>query len=140
MYKNNFVVSPYGMRSTASGAPTGFKVGTPLVIDGAGLHQTLYLRVDKASSFPKYSDRGPNLIVNIWSAMGQVDGYGAPAILATSISIDFGLVPSTARPYTYDITQYALGRLTVRADLQAGANPATARATYAVVVVGKGYS
>jgi hypothetical protein len=136
MYRNIFEVVPYGMRSTSS----GLKVGTPGVVADAGEHNQVLLYIGKASAFPSYTNRGPSLNVIVWAPIAKVLTYtNIPGAIATSFSVDFGSQPSTARSYTVDITNWALGRIAVQANLQGDAG-ATARATYALTVVGKGYS
>ena len=135
MYTNEFQVVPYGMRATAS----GLYAGTPGVLHEAYDHNKVMLYVGRASAFPSYSDRGPNLNVRVEMTVAKLRGlHDLPAAIATAFSIDFGNEPSTARAYTVDITDWALGRMAITANLEEGVGGATARATYAITVVGKG--
>lgn len=135
MYTNEFPVVPYGMRSTASGV----FVGTPGLLTDAYNHEKVILYVGRTSAFPSYSDRGPTLNVRIEMATNSMNGmHDLPAVLATTLPVDFGRQPSTALGYFLDITDIAIGRMSITADLVSGVSGATARATYAVTVVGKG--
>ena len=138
MYRNEFLVVPWALRST----PSGVLAGTSGVVPNAGEHNELYLYVARGSAFPSYSDRGPDLDVRVeippFNMIGAQDV--APAMIATSFSIDFGSEPSTAKGYWVDITPWALGRIAVIANLSEGGGGATARATYAITVIGRGYS
>lgn len=137
MYKNEYLIVPYGMRST----PSGVKYGTPVSVDGLGEHNQLIMLIAKSSSFPRYSNRGPHLNVNILCPVANVDGYkGFPGAICTSFSLSWNIQPSTSKAHVIDITPWALGRLAFQVNLEdtAGATT-TARATYAVTVIGKGY-
>jgi hypothetical protein len=137
MYRNEFDVVPYALRST----PSGTLVGTAGVIQEAGDHNELYLFVGRASAFPSYSDRGPTLNVRVELPAAKFKAWetNIPGVTATSFAIDFGAEPSTAKGYWVDILPWALGRIAVTADLAEGVGGATARATYAITVVGRGY-
>ena len=136
MYRNEFQVVPYAMRST----PGGILSGTPGVVQEAGHHNELYLFVGKASSFPSYSNRGPTLDVRVDLPAAKLEAWDTdiPGVTATSFAVDFAAEPSTAKGYWVDIGPWALGRIAVTANLDAGASN-TARATYAITLVGRGY-
>ena len=137
MYKNEYEIVSYGKRSTASGV----KAGTPIAIDGLGNHNQLIMLIAKASSYPSYSNRGPHLNVNILCPVAKVDGYvGLPGVVCTSFSLSWNIQPSTSKAHVIDLTPWALGRLAFQVNLEdtAGATT-TARATYAVSLIGKGY-
>lgn len=138
MFKNEYQVVPWAMRSSATS-----KWGTSKAIMDAMNYNELYMWISKGSSFPYYEDKGPDLNVTITLPAYQLSGYGPyPAIKCTSFSLDWGKNCTTAQAYCIDITKYALGAIAIKADLIKGAGSPlnTARATYGITVFGRGYT
>lgn len=131
MHKNNFVYVPLGLRSTASGTKAGTAVGWDI-----GEPARSFLLVGVASAFPNYTSRGPTLNLYVYNNLHKPDLFGIRGGVSTVLAFNCNYWPSTSKAWTTEITQYALGRVGILANL-VGASGATARATYAVTVVNR---
>ncbi len=138
MYRNEFEVAAYQEWSTA-GQVKGGGVDTAMGLHKVGDHNQLYMFVAVQTAYPSYSDRGPDLNITIEIPSTKLNVQGAPGVTATTLPVlDLGLTPSTSKAWVFDVTEFALGWMNVNHWLSVGGG-STARATYAITLVGKGY-
>lgn len=134
MYTNYFKTAPLVLRTTSDGTYVGTAVANDI-----GNHDKVLLYVGVASAHPHYSDRGPNLTINLWSAITNPGQFGGIGAISTTLPVmNLGEEPSTAKSFVFDITNYALGWVAVEPLLSEGISGATAQATFEITIIAKG--
>lgn len=147
MYVNDYTtpllvypVASYAKRSTASGSIA--EAVTTVTDSFSRRVNSMYIKVGVTTAFPNYSDRGPDLNLNVYlytDGVKSSSNFSAPNGIATTKAFNFGATPSTAKSYIWDISGYGYGDVAIGHSLASGVGGATARATYSVQFIAKGW-
>jgi hypothetical protein len=143
MYRDIHRVADYATYATAVGSFKGGGTDTAAaLINDVGNYDKVYLHVGYASSYPSYDSRGPTIEIQLTAPVDHPTSVysGAPGAQVGRFTIDVAAIPTTPTNYIFDITDSALGRMGVNHWLTQSGAGTTARATYSVQVVGRGWA